>query len=473
MAAFERENGYQCQFVSEISDDLLCGACQRVAREPHITDCCGGHFCKACIHRPKEDRQPCPSCAQAQFTNFLDKGMHKRILALQVYCTMKGRGCEWEGRLEDLRAHLDVDANDCQHVDVVCSNKCGQSVPRLLVPSHLADSCPNRDFFCHHCNFTATYRVVRYDHWPECPRFPVPCPNGCSVGAVERADMEDHVKVCLLQEVACGLSRAGCRERFLLQDEDRHMEDNTQRHLLLTAAASQRMGAEFEAKLQEQRAETDRVKQELQQEKQKIAQVEQALEAKGREIQALKEEKDREMQALGEAKGREIHTHVQALREENDRQVGEIREEVARMSLQLQLLGGHLQLHHVPYQSTPPVCFTLDNFSKLKAGGKTWTSPDMYTHKQGYKIHVIVHPDYCGDVGVYVRAKPGEHDAELEWPSRASFTIQLLNQHRDHTHHTRESGVKEWGRPTGDKLISWLMDHVVRSWHFICLGLER
>ena len=156
MAAFARENGYQCQFVSEVSDDLLCGACKRVAREPHITDCCGGHFCKACIHRPKEDRQPCPSCAQAQFTNFLDKGMHNRILALQVCCMMKGRGCEWEGRLEDLQAHLDVDANDCQHVDVVCSNKCGQSVPRLLVPSHLADSCPNRDFFCHHCNFTAT-----------------------------------------------------------------------------------------------------------------------------------------------------------------------------------------------------------------------------------------------------------------------------------------------------------------------------
>ena len=127
----------------KVSDDLLCGGCQRVAREPHITDCCGGHFCKACIHRPKEDRQPCPSCAQAQFTNFLDKGMHKRFLALQVCCTMKGRGCEWEGRLEDLQAHLDVDANDCQHVDMVCSNKCGQSVPRLLVPSHLADSCPN------------------------------------------------------------------------------------------------------------------------------------------------------------------------------------------------------------------------------------------------------------------------------------------------------------------------------------------
>ena len=256
------EFGYQCQFVSEVSDDLLCGACQRVAREPHITDCCGGHCCRACIDRIKEDRYPCPSCDQAQFTNDLDKEMHKRILALQVYCTMKGCGCEWEGQLEDLQAHLDVDANDCQHVDVVCSNKCGQSVPRLLVPSHLADSCPNR----------------------------------------------------------------------------------------------------------------------------------------------------------------------------------EIR---------------HLQPHQ---ESTPPVSFTIDNFSKLKADGKTWTSPDFYTHEQGYKIYVMVDPDYCGHVvsgvGLRVWAKPGEHDAWLKWPARASFTIQLLNQHRDHAHLTRETGVVVWGRPTGDKHIA-------------------
>ena len=501
MAAFERENGYQCQFVSEVSDDLLCGACQRVAREPHITDCCGGHFCKACIHRPKEDGQPCPSCAQPQFVTIPDKRDHNRILALQVYCTMKGRGCEWEGRLEDLQAHLDVDANDCQHVDVVCSNKCGQSVPRLLVPSHLADSCPNRDFFCHHCNFTATYRVVRYDHWPECPRFPVPCPNGCSVGAVERADMEDHIKVCLLQEVACGLSRAGCRERFLLQDEDRHMEDNTQRHLLLMAAASQRMGAEFEEKkreiaevkqaleekgreIQALRDEKGREIQALKEEivtneeevaalrEEKGREIQALEEEKGREIRELREEKGREIEALREEKGREIQAlkeekgrEIQALREEKDKQVGEIREEVASLIWELQCRP---QIHLVPCQRTPPVCFTLDSFNKLKADKKTWTSPDMYTHEQGYKVHVTVNPDYNSSVSVCVWAKPGEHDARLKWLARASFTIQLLNQHRDHTHLTEESGVWEWGKPTGDQYITGLgsfISHADLDWN--------
>ena len=38
MAASKKVSGYQCQFVSEVSDDLLCGTCKQVAREPH-RDC--------------------------------------------------------------------------------------------------------------------------------------------------------------------------------------------------------------------------------------------------------------------------------------------------------------------------------------------------------------------------------------------------------------------------------------------------
>ena len=161
----------------------------------------------------------------------------------------------------------------------------------------------------------------------------------------------------------------------------------------------------------------------------------------GREIQALKKEKGRETQVL-----REESREIQALREVKRKQVGETREEVARMSLQLQLVS-----HHMPYRSSPPLCFTVHNFNRLKADRKTWTSPDLYTHEQGYKISVKVYPDHGSGVSVYVWAKPGEHDARLKWPARASFTIQLLNQHRDHAHLTRESRVMQWEKPTGDK----------------------
>ena len=160
MAASEGVSGYQCQFISEVSDELLCGICRLVAREPHSTSCCGEHFCKNCITQVLDASKPCPSCSEAEFTTLLDKRDQKKILALQVCCTMKDRGCEWVGKLEDLQAHLLVDTNDCQYVDIQCPDKCGESVPRHKLPSHLADSCLNRDYFCKYCNFS--------DHLPCC-----------------------------------------------------------------------------------------------------------------------------------------------------------------------------------------------------------------------------------------------------------------------------------------------------------------
>ena len=105
------------------------------------------------------------------------------------------------------------------------------------------------------------------------------------------------------------------------------------------------------------------------------------------------------------------------LREEKDKQVGEMRGEVASLVWQLQCRS---QIHLVPCQSTPPLCFTITYFNKLKADRKDWTSPDVYTHEQGYKIHVTVDPDHFGSVSRCVWAKPGEHDARLKWPARAS-----------------------------------------------------
>ena len=93
----------------------------------------------------------------------------------------------------------------------------------------------------------------------------------------------------------------------------------------------------------------------------------------------------------------------------------------------------------MPYRCTPPVCFTVNNFSKLKAEKTKWHSPDLYTHEQGYKIYFLVFLNEASThVGVEVCGKRGEYDAQLRWPARASFTLQLLNQHSDHDHFTKE-----------------------------------
>ena len=233
MAASLKVGGYQCKFIDELPDDLLCKSCRHVARQPHLTSCCGEQFCHTCIAPILQDKKPCPSCKEDTFTIFKNKRDHRRILALCVHCTIKDRGCQWTGKVEQLDTHLDVKSGDCQYVDVECREKCGQQVQKHQLATHIANDCPKRDFTCMHCGFKATYEVVSEQHWPECQNYPVPCPNRCQIGAVERNTLEDHLKMCSLQVVDCDFSYAGCNKKLPRQDMEKHVEENTQKHLAL------------------------------------------------------------------------------------------------------------------------------------------------------------------------------------------------------------------------------------------------
>ena len=247
--------GYKCEFVQPYTEDFVCKICKYVARECSLTTCCGETFCQACISQVLEDKKPCPSCRKQEFVTYLNPKYQQRILALEVCCTMKDRGCDWRAKLEHLEAHLDINTGQCEYVDIECPNKCKQAVQKREMTKHLTNDCPKRDFYCQHCNFKATHEVVCDTHWPECKNYPVQCPNACMVGAVERGDLDDHLKQCSLQEVECEFSYAGCNERLERQHMERHMQESTQKHLAMMSAATLRMSQEFEQKLQEQREE--------------------------------------------------------------------------------------------------------------------------------------------------------------------------------------------------------------------------
>ena len=81
------------------------------------------------------------------------------------------------------------------------------------------------------------------------------CPNRCGA-SFERDDLEYHLSICGLQKIQCEYSYAGCEAEFPRDQEKEHMEQNTQKHLALVAAASlkvtQQKEQEFEQKLQKQ-----------------------------------------------------------------------------------------------------------------------------------------------------------------------------------------------------------------------------
>ena len=215
--SFKMACGYQHEFLKPPAKlkKYECPDCLCVTREPHLTDCCGQHFCQACINRIITSENPIVPCCQARkFNVMIDKKRRRKVLKLKVRCTMKG--CDWSVKLGKHKRHLDT---HCQYVDVKCSNRCGEIFQRRHLAKHLLELCPKRPSTCEYCGFKATYEDMN-KHYPDCIKYPVPCPNKCEVGTVERGNLEQHMSECPLQLVECHL---GCSERIKREGLPQHV----------------------------------------------------------------------------------------------------------------------------------------------------------------------------------------------------------------------------------------------------------
>ena len=282
--------GYGCEFIDSVFDDFYCKKCTLVARRLTVTTCCGESFCHACIADTQEEGKPCLECGKTDFTSFEQVKNQKRINCLRVYCSMKERGCDWSGTLEQLDTHLDPDQDNCQYVDTKCPLNCHMTIPKNKVEQHVAQHCAKRPYVCQHCNFKATYEEVVDTHLPECKYVPLQCPNLCGV-TFERDFMEDHMKMCRLEEVECEFSGVGCEGRFRREDQEEHTRQNSQKHLTLTASLAVETKEQLQQKLLEQdkkhKEEEEKLKQKIEEQEKKLVQ---------QEKETLKEEEKKRQQ---------------------------------------------------------------------------------------------------------------------------------------------------------------------------------
>lgn len=76
--------GYDCSFVEEPSQSLVCLICTHVLREPELTDCCGNHYCASCLMRWLENARGCPLCRERNFSTLRDKKTERMVHELKV-----------------------------------------------------------------------------------------------------------------------------------------------------------------------------------------------------------------------------------------------------------------------------------------------------------------------------------------------------------------------------------------------------
>lgn len=169
-----------------------------------------------------------------------DKHLERLLKQRQIYCLLRGSGCRWTG-LKDIHNHLNFDDSEavdsysfkmtikCRYLPIPCSY-CEEYVRRMNMEIHKGQ-CNHRPCVCKHCSDEYLFKDQTV-HFSLCPMYPVYCSNRCSYIVFKRKDLEPHLaNDCLLQQVDCEYSYAGCRERRLWRDMDDHMERKLREHL--------------------------------------------------------------------------------------------------------------------------------------------------------------------------------------------------------------------------------------------------
>ena len=148
MSMNSNKGGFDCDFVQPPPKHLECSVCLLVLKDPHVSSCCGNHFCQPCIQRVQNDEKPCPLCNDPNFNIMLHKGVKREVNMLAVRCPKRYLGCQWEGELGLLEEHITAGprsgASGCGYVEVECVYRCGGCFQRCLVREHEEEFCPNR-----------------------------------------------------------------------------------------------------------------------------------------------------------------------------------------------------------------------------------------------------------------------------------------------------------------------------------------
>jgi len=449
--------GYQCEFLDSVNNLFYCNKCGLVARRLCLTDCCGESYCHTCISLSLRDHKPCPDCKKSGFQVYEQRKFQQQIQALRIYCSLKKRGCDWAGRVDQLASHLDQDQGTCQYMDVLCPQLCHKYILKIQLEVHMKQECSKRPHKCQHCGFEDAYEAVVDGHLPTCRYVALQCPNICGV-TCERESMEDHLKICRLQEVWCNLSDLGCNEKYPREEEEDHMRGNVSEHLSLTALKVIEAKKLLEEKCWDQEGKITELNKKLEEQERKLKEQEHKLkeqecklkdqeaeledgkdklQQQSESIQVLKgivEDLKRKQEEFEEKLSKEVKDFTTRHRnsDKSDVVVGDIAKIVSESTRQLK----------------------VRNMSKLISQSIQWNSRIMHSHINGYRFFlqlVIAHYD----LSISFFAARGEHDEQLKWPVRATFGMVLVYANRIEGEEEEKFNVsiREWNRPLSSQLL--------------------
>ena len=262
-------------------------------------------------------------------------------------------------------------------------------------------------------------------------------------------DLERHLDArggdCDYVTVQCDFSKVGCVVKLLRKEMPQHMNENTQKHILLMLNTNSKISHDYEEQfchLQQQMKQNEQemrkfqlhiseLQLQLQQQEQQMVKMQVQNQEKDHEIATLKDNVSQLEAMLAQANDKTIAMGI-SYKDTQD-WMKEVNDNVQKLQAQKQL--------KIP--SVPLPEFTMFNFEERKRAGdgRDWYSPPFYTHPGGYKmcLRVRANGQFSGrgtHISLYIHLMHGEYDKSLQWPFQGAITVQLINWRREAAHIT-------------------------------------
>ena len=360
-----------------------CPVCfEALYKDPFVNTKCGHHLCGPCNKRLKN----CPECRY-----FLkatpDKSLERVLKSLQVYCSKRKEGCQWEGELGELQKHQD---KDCIYV-------------------------------CPYCN--AVFK--RQD----------------------KVAQQAHIdKFCPKVKVACEASCYGCKWEGLRENVGEHIKDNWVGHFTLCLKqihSTEEAIAESKEQVRQLRTEIGEKNKEIASLRHKVSTLERII-GKGPDsgtiMQHISSVKSELM--TDTRKGLEIMaTELKKLCIELiDERLGSSEDESEEDDDDNDDFGSSQMMHSLLSdiaKRKPVFTYELKRFYKHKHKNNSCLSPSFYA--DNYNMRLRVHPNGYGKgkgnfVSVYVCLVDGDYDDIVLWPFQGKVVIELEPNPNEHPH---------------------------------------